>query len=179
MRARALLLFAALPLAACAMRPEAATATDCPIANVSLAATLRALPGTPSVSESQARDPDSGEPILRTALVHPDATRIVVEQQNCAIENLRVSLAAPQPRDDAQLQRLVETLTATPLWQRHYAASDARAAIAAALPGASPGTPVPLDLPPASGEVSDALLTLEGAPGGAPTGLTLILSVGG
>lgn len=180
-------LIAVLVLDACAKASDAASDGDveaaqemvvaCAVANTPIAAALRGLPDKAMVSESTGRDVDSGEPTLKNDLGYADGTRITVEQHSCEIANLRIAMQAPAALDAAQVRRLAGVLATTPLWQRHYAGSRAADVIAKALAIAPVNETVPLDLPPAAGEISDALLTVNATTGGAPSAVTLEFSV--
>ena len=116
---------------ASALLPAGAGAQTCPIPVVDLAASLKALPRVLAVSTSRRRDGDSNEPVLRHLVDYDDGATVVVEQQNCRMRNLRLTLLSPSeaPRA-ADLQRAGRVLAATPVWKRFFGRYDAVAALA-------------------------------------------------
>ncbi len=122
----------AAPVAAALALVAAETgAQRCAVANVDLAASFRALPGVVAVSTSRRRDADSREPVLRHVLDQDDGATVVVEQQNCRIRNLRVTLLSPHehPRP-SELRRAGRALGATPVWKRYFGRHDPAAMLA-------------------------------------------------
>lgn len=123
------LLAAALALATLAAGHAAHAA--CPIANADLSVALRELPGRAAVLSNTRKDPRSGEPVLRQIADLPSGATIVIEQQNCKIYNLRVTLLSPAERPGAGEQRtLGQVLALTPLFRRHYQKLDPAALLA-------------------------------------------------
>ncbi|SFG41669.1 hypothetical protein SAMN05518801_12415 [Novosphingobium sp. CF614] len=107
--------------------PSKAATGDCAVETVSSRQELEALREKPRVLVSSWRDPDSGEPVVRDLVDFGDGTTVVVEQQNCAIANLRVTLLSPLAMpDDRQLTRMAAVLALTPLWKRQFASLDPR-----------------------------------------------------
>lgn len=120
-------------VAALAAAPAMA-APACAIPTTSMAPTLRALPGHPTVAQRADVDKDSGEPILRERVVYAEGAKFGVEQKNCAIYNLKVSMLSPGlDPTETDLDRFGAILAATPLWRAKFAAIDARAMIRAEL----------------------------------------------
>lgn len=110
-------------LLACAAGAHAA---PCPIPTRDPAAALRRAAATPHVLTSVRTDADSREPVIRNIIDFGDGTTIIVDQQNCQMENLRLTLlsptAVPALRD---LRRAGKILGQMPIWQRHYPAGKA------------------------------------------------------
>jgi len=173
-------------------QPAMARSAPCAVRLANLDRSLRALPSTVGLLYTSRRDPDSGEPVRRTVVETAGGTTLVVEQKNCAMWNLSVSLLTPgTPPGEADLRLMGRALAATPLWRKWFAgtdavhfathrmiAPDARARMAA---GTSFAVPLDADLA-ARGANSEALLAwMAGEPRSAPwTGmLTLTISVGG
>lgn len=171
-------------LALLVLSQPASARPACPVPLADLNRGLRTLPGALAVLTTQRRDPDSGEPVRRTVVETASGTAVVVEQKNCAMWNLSVSVLTPQPAPAAaDLRLLGKALGLTPLWRKWFAGRDAldfaeraasshRAQLAAGQHFAAP-----VDAPPA-----EALLAYAAAePRSAPwTGmLTLTISAGG
>lgn len=115
----------ALIVACVAATTASAAARRCPIANQDLQAALREG-GATGVLTATRKDPDSDEPILRHVADYGGGATVVVEQQNCMIHNLRVTLlSAEEVPADADLRRLGTVLGATPVWRRYFARIDA------------------------------------------------------
>lgn len=126
------LLAAALALAATTVA-DAAPAS-CPIANADLSPALRELPGNAAVISNTRTDRRSAEPVLRQVADFPSGATIVVEQQNCRMYNLRVTLLSPAEHPDpAELRTLGQVLALTPLFRRHFRRLDPPALLASEL----------------------------------------------
>lgn len=103
-----------------------ARAQECTIENRDLSDALKRLPEVLAVQESKRRDPDSEEPVLRSVVDYADGTTLVLEQQNCLMHNLRVTLLSRgQTPDEAGLRRLGAALGLAPVWSRYFARYDA------------------------------------------------------
>ena len=67
---------------------------------------------------SKRRDPDSDEPVLRQLVDYADGTTLVLEQQNCLMHNLRVTLLSRESMpSETGLRRLGTVLGMTPVWK--------------------------------------------------------------
>lgn len=175
-----------------AAQPAMARTAPCPVGIAKLDRSLRALPGATGVLSTIRRDPDSGEPVRRTVVETAGGTTLVVEQKNCTMWNLSVTLltrgASPS---EAELRLMGRALATTPLWRKWFAGTDAPdfaarrmiAPAARARMAAGAGYAVPLDSElVATGASSEALLAwVAGEPRSAPWAgmLTLTISVGG
>ena len=74
---------------------------------------------------SNRRDPDSDEPVLRQLVDYADGTTLVLEQQNCLMHNLRVTLLSRESMpSETGLRRLGTVLGMTPVWTRYFARYD-------------------------------------------------------
>lgn len=164
---------------------SAPTTLACAIPNPPLDQALRALPDHPLVTHATSRDADSQEPIERDVVVYAGGTRLVVEQQNCAIYNLRLSLDLPKAEpSEAHVARFAAVLAATPVWREKFAAIDAGAMIRKELAspawraGRAAGAPFSYatDALPVTGETSETLVAY--APGQGGGALTLTIAVG-
>jgi len=165
-------------------KPAGATPT-CALRNSPLEQALRALPGHPRVTHTSDRDADSQELIERDAVVYSDGTRLMVEQRNCAIYNLRLTLelrsAEPTETD---LARFAAVLATTPVWRNKFAAIDAGAMVRTELSskawraGRATGAPFSYstDALPVTGETSETLVSY--APGRGGGALTLEIAAG-
>ena len=110
-----------------------ARAQECTIENRDVSDALKRMPDVLAVQTSNRRDPDSEEPVLREVVDFADGTTLVLEQQNCLMHNLRVTLLSPgQTPDEAGLRRLGAALAVPPVWARYFARYDP-VAIATAL----------------------------------------------
>lgn len=180
-------------LALLALSPSApALAAPCPVRIANLDRALRALPGAVGLLSTSRRDPDSGEPVRRTVVETASGTTLVVEQKNCAMWNLSVSLLTPGASPgEADLRLMGKALGATPLWRTWFAGTDAtrfatRRLVTEALrarlaQGERLAVPLDAELA-AKGANSEALLAYApGEPRAAPWAgmLTLTISVGG
>lgn len=160
--------FNALPCALVLAAPAAWAAAPappvCAIPTTGLTDALRAMPGHSRVKHSSKRDPDSGEPVLMEGIVFAEGSRFLVQQQNCAIYNLRLSMISPEPDPtEADLDRFAAILAATPVWRAKFAGTDAGAMIRAELAsvpyrsGRAAGRPFSYatDALPVTGETSE------------------------
>ena len=96
----------------------AAHAQDCTIDNADLSGALKAMPDVLAVQVSNRRDPDSDEPVLRQLVDYADGTTLVLEQQNCLMHNLRVTLLSREAMpSETGLRRLGTVLGMTPVWK--------------------------------------------------------------
>lgn len=110
-----------------------ARAQECTIENRDVSDALKRLPDVLAVQSSSRRDPDSEEPVRREVVDFGDGTTLVLEQQNCLMHNLRVTLLSlGQTPDEAGLRRLGAALGIAPVWARYFARYDP-VAIATAL----------------------------------------------
>ena len=92
------------------------------------------MPDVLAVQSSNRRDPDSDEPVLRQVVDYADGTTLVVEQQNCLMHNLRVTLLSrEQMPGETGLRRMGTVLGTTPVWTQYFARYDP-VAVATALP---------------------------------------------
>lgn len=123
--------FGGILLAALALGPAPdEKAPVCAIGTVDLAAVLRRQPGVLAVSTSRRRDPDSAEPVLRHVVDYGSGAALVLEQQNCRMYNLRVTLLSPSAMPvPADLRRAGRALATTPVWKRYFARYDAAAVL--------------------------------------------------
>lgn len=110
-----------------ALAPAAhASAPVCVVQQANLDAVLRGLPGLPQVTSNDRRDPDSLEPIRRNIVDFADGDTFVLEQQNCAIANLRLILLSPdEAPTDRQIDRFAAILARVPVWKQYFASIDA------------------------------------------------------
>ena len=114
----------ALVVALCLLAFEA-HAQDCTIDNADLSGALKSMPDVLAVQVSKRRDPDSDEPVLRQLVDYADGTTLVLEQQNCLMHNLRVTLLSRESMpSETGLRRLGTVLGMTPVWTRYFARYD-------------------------------------------------------
>lgn len=117
-------LFAAA-LALASIASANAAPGPCPIANADLLPGLRELPGRAAAISNARTDARSGEPVLRHVADFASGATIVVEQQNCQIYNLRITLLSPAQLPNAtELRTLGQALALTPLFRRHFRQLD-------------------------------------------------------
>jgi hypothetical protein len=104
---------------------SAAHAQECTIENADLSGGLKAMPDVLAVQVSKRRDPDSDEPVLRHLVDFGDGTTLVLEEQNCLMHNLRVTLLSREAMpSEAGLRRLGTALGMTPVWSRYFTQYD-------------------------------------------------------
>jgi hypothetical protein len=102
-----------------------AHAQDCTVENVDLSAALKAMPDVSAVQVSQRRDAKGDEPVLRHLVDYADGATLVMEQQNCVMHNLRVTLLSPEPMPgEAGLRRLGTVLGMAPVWPLYFSRYD-------------------------------------------------------
>jgi hypothetical protein len=98
---------------------------DCTIKNVNLSKTLKAMPDALAVQVSSRRDPNSNEPVLRHTIDYLDGATLVLEQQNCLIHNLRITLLSPETiPGETGLRRLGMVLGVAPVWFTYFRRYD-------------------------------------------------------
>jgi hypothetical protein len=103
----------------------AAHTQDCTVENAELSGALKAMPDVLAVQASERRDPDSEEPVLRHLVDYSDGATVVLEQQNCLMHNLRVTLLSPEPLpEETGMRRLGTVLGMTPVWSLHFGRYD-------------------------------------------------------
>lgn len=109
-----------------------AASSGCPIPTSRIAEAIGALDRVAGVSEAGDVDPRSEEPIIRTLALYDDGAAILLEQKNCHMLNLRITLLGQGERPDAgALARLGAALGATPLWAESFQGQDAAATVSA------------------------------------------------
>jgi hypothetical protein len=102
-----------------------ASAQDCPIPNADISDALEQLPGASRLLVSDRVDPRSEEPIRRYVIDLAGGSEVIVEQQNCLMENLRVTLLSPEAMPGASgLAAMAAALAATPVWRANFASVD-------------------------------------------------------
>ena len=112
--------------------------SSCPIGIASAQIDLERVAGHPQVLASGWKDIDSDEPVVRDTLDFGDGTTVIVEQKNCRIANLSVTLLSPAAVPNASgIARMAAALGAMPLWKQRYRGQDASALLAAELASAS------------------------------------------
>lgn len=95
-------------------------ALECPIDNLDITERLRELSGVRQLGSVDLVDPDSEEPIRRYLLLLDGGTTAVVQQKNCEIHNLSVSLFV-QGEDHAGFARIMSRLAAAaPTWTKWF-----------------------------------------------------------
>lgn len=100
-------------------------AQECSVEVTDISAVLAGLNGAVAVQSARRTDGDSGEPVLRHTVDYEDGDMVVVEQQDCRMANLRVTLlSADAVPDEDGLRRFGEVLGATPVWNRHFSRYD-------------------------------------------------------
>jgi len=102
-----------------------APAKDCTIKNVDLTKSIKAMPDTLAVQVSRRRDPNSNEPVLRHTIDYINGATLVLEQQNCLMYNLRLTLLSPEAiPGETDLRRLGMVLGLTPVWSTYFKRYD-------------------------------------------------------
>lgn len=165
-------------------------AAGCDLKPVDLTDLLRVQVGAELVATTSLVDPDSAEPILRHIVSLSDGSLMVLDQRDCLIRNISLSVLHRQP-DLSMISRraLADILALTPLWQEGFAGQDPAQLLNAEVDSArfralvasgQPGSYAADDQFDASGAASEALISivpLEGGPFRAF--LSLDLSLGG
>lgn len=101
-------------------------ATPCPLPTTDVSAAVLRAAGPARLTTTRRTDPDSHEPIIRTIADFADGSTVILEQQNCVIENTRLTLLSPGAEpSEIQVRRAGRILGAVPMWRRHYAGRDA------------------------------------------------------
>src|SRR4051812_9055876 len=114
----------AIVVGVCLVAFEAHT-KDCTIKNANLSKMMKAMPDALAVQVSNRRDPNSNEPVLRYTIDYADGVTLVMEQQNCVIYNLRLTLLSPETiPGETGLRRLGMVLGLTPVWSTYFKRYD-------------------------------------------------------
>ncbi len=102
-----------------------AAAQDCPLPPRDLADRLMALPGSPAVLATERVDPQSAEPIRSYVVDDRTGRLVVLEQKDCMMRNLTVTLLSPHPVPDTEdLEAMAAALNTTPVWQENFSSRD-------------------------------------------------------
>jgi hypothetical protein len=105
----------------------AINAKACAIEAVDRTATLRKLQDNPTVASVSRKDADSGEDIRRYIIDYADGPLFVLEQQDCEMRNLRLSILSDTQEFSRQsLERAGAILSGTEIWAENFGSLDAR-----------------------------------------------------
>lgn len=100
---------------------SAASAGTCAIPTTVPGKALAKAAGPATMFTTRSKDPDSNEPVARTIIDYTSGSMIVVEQSNCIMENIRITILSPKPvPTDADLARAGAILGVMPIWTRNY-----------------------------------------------------------
>jgi hypothetical protein len=103
-----------------------AYAESCKIGIADLSEKIKAVNQSPILSRSDLKDSDSGEPIRRYAQMLPDSSLLVVEQKNCEMYNLAITLLLPSGISvDKASQSIAKVLIETDVWQKWFSKLNA------------------------------------------------------
>lgn len=96
--------------------------SDCRYPVAELGPVTDRLAALVSAADSSTTDKRSNEPVMRTTMQFADGSLIIVEQKNCSIENLSISLfSASTFPENTETKRMGEVLKLTPFWKNNGA----------------------------------------------------------
>lgn len=106
-------------------KPWFAVASNCQIANPDFEKDLRNLNNINGIISKSGVDPDSDEPFTRNFVVFNSGELAIIEQKNCLIWNLTISLHSFGNLNQEKIIDMLTQLTAvTPLTKQFYAAKN-------------------------------------------------------
>ncbi|WP_028863892.1 hypothetical protein [Psychromonas aquimarina] len=124
-----------------------AQANECTVNTVELSEVIRPLSEVVDVSSNKGTD--GYETYLRQVVTYKDNSLAIIEQKNCLIHNLTVTLLSTEGAESKKVNRIVDLLQTSPLIQKQFEIDKINTALIESLKkegAAGSGKPVSIDL---------------------------------
>lgn len=95
-----------------------AQANECTIDTVDLSEAIKPLPDVVNVNSNKGTD--GYETYLRQVVTYKDNSLAIIEQKNCLIYNLTITLLSTEGAEDNKTSRIVDLLKTAPLIQKQF-----------------------------------------------------------